>query len=222
MITLTELKSDFIFTILDLQLYVIFYPQEIKVFDLHTKELLLQKEITDDYDAIEADPEKKYSYYLKKDENIVYNILFSPLKEYQKLTTEAGYILHVGSTNSRGFYAGLYEFGSFTFEKEVIKQEKWIAHNNISYGLLHEENNLFYICRGSKGIECWNWSQEKPSLNWANKNLTVSKGLAFLPNDSLIIGTNDGTIFNFDQTGNILTQLKFEQEPIRHIIIKFH
>ncbi len=219
MIVLTKLNSDFIFTIQDLKLYIIFYPREIKIFDLHTKELLLQEELTEDYDIIEQDSDKKYSYYLMKGENFVYNIIFSLLREVQKIKTDAGYILNVGRSLSKGFYAGLYEFGSFIFDNKTIQLEKRIAHENLSYGLLHEKSNLFYICRSSKGIECWDWSKKQPSLKWVKNEITVLKGLAVAPNNIIFVGTNDGTIYTLDEAGKVLKELSFEKEPIRHMII---
>ena len=130
-----------------MELYVIFYADSIKAFDLRTKEFLAQIELINDFDKVEENKNTPYSFFLLKESERVYEVKFSLLNQIQKVQTKSGYILHIGIINEleKGFYTGLYEFGTFNLKNDEIILEKTIIRNSISYGLFH--NNHFLVCR---------------------------------------------------------------------------
>ena len=217
--------SGFIFRIQELDLYIIFYPTEIKIFDLYSKDLLLTQEIPTEYDYdfiyhTDVDP---LIFILKEGKNDVLKISFTPVGMKNKIKTNASYILNLGidsyeDFSNIGYFIGLYEFGTFKIEKNTINIIKSVEYDSISYGLLSEIGRKFYICRGKKGIECWNWRLETPELEWKNEALDVSKGLVLNKDEKVIIGTRDGKIAVLDEQGKEVRQFKIQQEPIRHML----
>lgn len=203
-----------------MELYVIFYADCVKVFDLRTKDYLTQIDLIDDFDKVEENIHTSYSFFLLKDTEQVYEVKFSLLSQVQKVQTKAGYILNIGTyfKESRGFYVGLYEFGTFLVKNDDLIIENSIPSDSVSYGILNEQNNQFIVCRSTKGIECWNWTNLNPELLWSKADLLVSKGLVNAPNGTYLVGTKEGTIYQLNEKGEEIHKLTFEQEPIRHMI----
>ena len=218
-------ESDFIFKIQELDLYLIFYPNELKIFDLYSKDLLLTQEIPTeyDYDFIYHTEIQNLIFILKKGENEVLKVSLRPVDMKNKIKTNASYILNLGidsyeDFSNIGFFTGLYEFGTFEIEKNTINITKSVELDSISYGLISEIGRKFYICRGKKGMECWNWRLETPKLEWKKETVDISKGLVLNKDEKVIIGTRDGKIALLDEHGNEEKQFRILPDPIRHML----
>ena len=145
--------------------------------------------------------------------------MFSPLRQVQKLSTNAGYILHIGKVEEVYYYAGLYEIGCFKIEQNKIQLITSMTQDHVSYGLVDGNNQIFYVCKGTNGLEAWGWKDKSPYLIWSKPELSVSKGLILAPNKTLLIGTYEGKILHIDLSGNVLSEFMFEEESVRHMIL---
>ena len=217
-----KINDEFTFKIPDLDLDVIFYPDEIKIYDIHSRELLKTKEILPEftYDYVEIDKERPYSFILTKHftSQKVLKVTFTPLEIKQKVATDASYILNLGTTKNLGYYVGLYEFGTFSISDNYLSIQKAVSHDSISFGLFNEENRKFIICRGKKGIECWDWTNDKPRIDWSNLEIEVSKGLIFQSSNKVLFGSKEGRIHIFNINGVEENDFQIEPEAIRHMI----
>ena len=150
-----------------------------------------------DYDFIYHTEIQNLIFILKKGENEVLKVSLRPVDMKNKIKTNASYILNLGidsyeDFSNIGFFTGLYEFGTFEIEKNTINITKSVELDSISYGLISEIGRKFYICRGKKGMVCWNWRLETPKLEWKKETVDISKGLVLNKDEKVIIGTRDG------------------------------
>lgn len=211
-----DVKSDYIFRIKDLELYLLFYPQSVKIHDLSTKNLLKEIPIDEDYDEVEPIDQSNFSFLLKKNDKEIYIISFKLLRKVTSIKTKAEYILQLGSSENTYYYVGLYEFGTFKLTNHKMFIEKTVETESTSYGIFNQRKKTFYICKGLKTIESWDWS-EIPRLLWKLDEISAIKGLTLNDEGILIAGTQEGLIKLINEDGNIIKTFSFEKEPIRHL-----
>jgi hypothetical protein len=208
----------------DFNIHVKFYPEHVEVFDLHTNELLRKQMLGAQVfgkllEGVEPYLDKKNAYKLISEGKELFYLKFDLLGEFFHLKTGAEYILNIGIFESEGFYAGLYEFGTFTFNHETIELKKKISTNKISYGVFDFTNKLFFVHRSSIGIECWNCTNNDLALRWKNTHTDIFKGLTLDNAQYLITGNVNGEIHVFDRfTGQKITQYRFFEGKIRHLL----
>ena len=212
---ITKKKSIFAFE--DLQIYFKFYSDHFEIFDSTTNRKMLVNKLEKEFDSITLD-KKRNILYLLKSSKIVISIQFTPFKRINTVTTKAEYIVQIGQANENLFYVGVYEFGILKLINDKLSILKHVEHDSLSYGIFDEINNKFFVARGPKGIESWDWSKEKPEILWSNKNFIVIKGLVLTSKNTLFVGTNLGDILHFDGEGRQINKFKFESESIRHMV----
>ncbi|OLS16802.1 MAG: hypothetical protein HeimC3_47100 [Candidatus Heimdallarchaeota archaeon LC_3] len=205
----------------DLNLSVRFYKQYLKVNDLNTKKLLrkcLYKEECDKVEVLKSGEEKK-CFLLKKGNSIVHEVTFDLLYVDKSIKTKAEYILNIGVNKSYGFYCGLYEFGTFLIEKDVISIEKSVSTSKVSFGVDDFKKKLFFINKPDLGIECWDWKGSEHSIKWTYRENGITKGLTLTPKNRIIIGNKNGelTILKSND-GKFICKYQFNNESIRHLL----
>lgn len=196
-----------------------FLTRSIRVRDLLNKEVLVEKRLPSFCSAIEPIIGRGTRYNLIID-NKKYELTVDLLDIVHEVKTKALYILNVQLYDSKGYFVGLDEFGTFTIDDDRITLEKTVHAEKLTYGIYLPEEQLFFVTKMDQ-LECWNWNGT-PTMKWNIPVPSMTQGLAIttkIQGRTIFTGHKDGNIQKIDfENGKNIHSIALGHDPIRNII----